>query len=225
MDSTPLPTQDFDFSDSDQESNPEFNYWVIRITSHEKFNMQELYDYMEAEPQVTKFVIGREVIPQEHFHVVMVTDSSLQLVNVKDIVRAFIVPLWQLPTAKLPKGFGNKQYNAQQSFELDKAVSYAIKLKDFRQIGFEEEYIEACLKNSFEKKKTSNFKQEYLTLVQQYQADGGLEIREFMIAFCDLKAKYGQMVNMSHAYSTAVSNTILRDKNAEEFVEKYLYNL
>lgn len=217
MDFNPLPTQDDEMSDN---GDVVVSY-VVRITSYGKFSYEELQKYIQDEFQITKYVIGRETVPQEHFHLVLTVDMSITLQDIKDIVRAFIVPLWQ-ENGKLPKGFGNKQYNAQLADDLDKSVSYAVKLADYCYDGWSDDYIEARKKASFEKKKPSNFKAEYVSLCQEFQ-DTNMSIKEFMTHFITLKARYGQQVNMTHAYQYALSNLFLREPNqVSEYVDNFL---
>lgn len=217
MDSTPLPNQDDGNSDSGLTST-----YVIRITPYEKFSFQELHDFIRDEVEICKYVIGRELVPQEHFHLVLVTDISVELQHIKDIIRAFIVPFWSVE-GKCPKGFGNKQYNAQVSEDCDKAVSYAVKLGEYVFEGFEDDYIQQQKAESFEKKKPSNFKVEYRNLCDKFQGSD-MDIREFMTEFSLLKARYGQQVRMTDAYSYALSNLFLRDPSqVDHFVDNYLY--
>lgn len=219
MDTTPLPSQDDDLSD-----NGLLNTYVVRITSYDKFTFDELYNFILQEPLIYRFVIGRETVPQEHFHLVLTTDISVETQDVKDIIRAFIVPLWQ-SNGKLPRGFGNKQYNLQLSEYQDKAISYAVKLAEYRYDGWSDEYIAQRKAESFEKKKPSNFKTEYVSLSKEFQ-ESDMDIREFMIKYIALKAKYAQQVNTIHAYNYALSNLFLREpEQIEEHVENYLYKL
>lgn len=217
---TPLPNQESDLSDCGLDEE-ELVYYVIRITSHGKFTPDQLYKYLTDEYQICKYVVGRETVPQEHYHIVAGVDKSRSELDVRDIVRSFIIPFWQ-EMGKLPRGFGNKQYNLQLSTDVDKAVTYAVKLSEIKYEGFDDDYIEKCKSESFDKKKPVNFKVEYQELCTEFQRSN-MDLREFMIKFCNLKAKYGQQVIMSHAYGYALSNSILRDNNAEDFVENFLY--
>lgn len=224
MDTTPLPNREEDLSDSDSlsTSSLSLSYYAIRITSHGKFTYDELKAFLEAEPVLCRYVVGRETVPQEHFHIVAGVDDSIQIQDVKDIIRAFICPLWQTESGSLPRGFGNKQYNCQLSVDVDRAVSYALKLQDYTYVGFSDDYIASRLAESFEKKKPSNFKSEYMVLCTRFQ-ESDMDVREFMTEYCQLKAKYGQQVRMSDAYGYALSNLIMRDPSqAEDFVENYL---
>lgn len=216
-DTTSLPSQDYDPSDSD------LHTYVVRITPHEKFTFQQVAEYIEAEPLFYSFVVSRETVPREHFHAVIQVDQTITIEDVRGAIRAFIIPFWSEQPGKLPRGFGNKQYNLQLSSDIDKAVSYAVKLGEYVYGGFTEEYITQRKAESFEKKKPSNFKAEYIELCQRFQ-DSEMDIREFMLEYVRLKAKYGQQVRMSDAYGYAVSNLIKRDPDtAVEFVENYLY--
>lgn len=217
MDTNPLPSQDDDISD-----NGIVNTYVIRITSHAKFTGEQLNEFLDKEFIFYQYVVGKETVPQEHYHIVVTVDTSITEQDVRDVIKAFIIPFWVLPTGKLPKGFGNKQYNCQESKDLNAAVSYAVKLGEFYFSGFTQEFIDERKAESFEKKKPSNFKSEYIALVDDFQKSQ-MDIREFMIGYINLKAKYGQQVVMTHVYGYALSNLCLRDPSfAGEVVNKYL---
>lgn len=223
---TSLPNSQDDMSDSGVSclSEGSLAYYVIRLTSCDKFSKQLLEEYLKGEPQFCCFVVGRETVPQEHYHLVVGVDDSLTLQDVKDIIRAFIVPLWSDPeTHKLPRGFGNKQYNCQLSKDRDGAISYALKQKDYFYDGFTQEEIDSYIDASFEKKKPSNFKVEYAQMCDTFQNDDTLGVKWFMTTFIILKSKYGQQVRMSDAKAYADSAIYRRDPSlVSEDVDNYL---
>lgn len=220
MDTNPLPNQDSDYSDSDPD---ELTNYVVRITSHGKFGTEQLLKFLQEESWFYRFVVGRETVPQEHFHIVLSVDQSKTEHDVRDLIKSFICPFWYSSEMKLPRGFGNKQYNLQISDDIDKAVSYAVKQSEYWSEGFEEQYLETRRAESFEKKKPSNFRSEYIELSTEFQSSD-MDIRQFMVRFVKLKAKYGQQVVISQAYSYALSNLIVREPSmADEYVENYLY--
>lgn len=229
MDTTPLPNRECDESDNGQEdydsqstSSLDIIYYVVRITSCSKFTFDQLKSFFQNENQICRYVIGRELVPQEHFHLVLGLDSSLELQDVKDIVRAFLCPLWQTSEGKMPRGFGNKQYNCQVAEDKDNAVSYAVKLKEYVYEGFTKEYIASRVAEAFEKKKPSNFKAEYQDLLDKYD-ETDMDIDDFMIEFVRLKAKYGQMVNVLDAYKYALSALIRKEPDqAAGIVKEFL---
>lgn len=223
MDTTPLPNQDSELSDDGIDAT---DTYVVRLTSYGKFTSDQLKDFLIQEPLITRYVVGREIdTGNEHYHIVLETDVSVSEQDVRDIIKAFLVPLWQLETGKLPRGFGNKQYNLQLSIDRDKAISYAVKLAEYWVEGYDPEYIEQRRAESFLKKKPSNFKSEYILLCNDFQSST-MDIREFMLKFIQLKAKYGQQVVLHHVYGYALSNMCLRDPSyAEEVVENYLYKI
>jgi len=226
MDSTPLPKQDSGESDSDCTGSvidEELTHYVVRITPHNKFSFADLEEYFKNEPQITRYVISQEMVPQEHFHLVLSVDQCLAEVEIRDIIRAFIIPYWQTEEGKLPRGFGNKQYNLQLCEDVDKAISYAVKMGEYIYDGWTDIYIQFRKEESFEKKKPSDFKAEYRQLCDDFKSST-MDIREFMINFSLLKSKYGQQVRMHDAYSYALSNLFLRDpREAENYVENFLY--
>lgn len=218
-DTTSLPTQDLDPSDSDLIS------YVVRITPHGKFTFEQVAQFIKEEPAIFQYVISQELLPQEHYHIVCSVDSSTTVQDVRDIIRAFITPFWEDPeTHKLPRGFGNKQYNLQECANLDLAISYALKeASNFLFDGFTPEYIEERKSQSFAKKSITTFKLEYMQLSEDFQ-NSDMELRIFMIKLSQLKAKYDHQVNMHAIHQQALSNAIRRDPNvADEEVEKYLY--
>jgi len=226
MNTTSLPTQDYEQNEYDvldALSEDELSNYVVRITSYDKFTFDELTEFIHDEPQICRYVIGKEVdTGNEHYHLVLSADNSVHLQEIKDIIRAFIVPFWVTPTGKCPKGFGNKQYNIQISHDISKAVSYAVKLADFKFDGFDQDFIDKCKADSFLKKKPNTFKVEYLELCEKFKTSD-MDILEFMTLFIQLKAKFGQQINMAHAYGYALSNIIARDPSqAVTFVENYI---
>lgn len=227
MDTTPLPNRDGDLSDSDSLSTGSLNldYYCVRVTSHDKFSFDELKAFIADEPQIARYVIGRETVPQEHFHLVLGVDVSVQIQDVKDIIRAFLVPLWQEDSGKLPKGFGNKQYNCQLSEDKDKAVSYALKLKEYVYEGFSDDYIQLRVSASFEKKNPSNFKSEFSDLEKRFM-ESDMDVMQFMKEYGRLKSKYGQQLTLTNAMAVANSVATRRDPSYwDELVENFLYKV
>lgn len=223
MDINPLPNQE-----SDTDGDGMTVDYFIRLTSHAKFTSEQLIKFLEEECQIVRYVVGRELIPQEHYHISITTDISLEMQDIKDIIRAFIVPLWENPeTRKLPLGFGNKQYNCQVTEDADKQLSYILKDKDWDNIwftGYERDYLELKKAESFPKKKPSDFKAEYQQLCENFK-DSEMDVSEFMSKFITLKAKYGQTVSLPIAHSYALSNLIQREpEQAEILVNNYLSN-
>lgn len=221
MDTTPLPNQD-----SDTDGDGMTTEYFIRLTSYDKFTSEQLINFLQEECQITRYVVGRETTPQEHYHISITTDISLELQDAKDIIRAFIVPLWEnTETRKLPLGFGNKQYNCQVTQEPEKQLSYILKDKDWDNIwfeGYEREYLELRKAESFPKNKPSDFKSDYQELCNAFKSSE-MNVRQFMTMFITLKAKYGQTVSLSIAHSYALSNLIQREpEQAETLVNNYL---
>lgn len=227
-DTTSLPNLDDELSGSEFSFTDELSLdaYVIRITPHDKFCFGAIENFFKDEPIIHSYVIGRETVPREHFHVVCRVDNTVTEQDVRDIVKGLLVPFWEDEvTHKLPRGFGNKQYNLQKAKDLDLAVSYAVKQHEYCYDGFDPAYIEARRLASFEKKKPSNFKSEYLKLCEEFQ-DSDMDTRTFMIKYITLKANYGQQVRMQDAYGYANSNLVKRDNDkAEDLVEDFLYKL
>lgn len=221
MDINPLPNQE-----SDTDGDGMTVDYFIRLTSHAKFTSEQLINFLQNEVEICRYVVGRELIPQEHYHISVTTDVSLEIEDVKGIIRSFIIPFWQNPeTFKLPVGFGNKQYNCQVTIEPDKQLSYILKDKDWDNIwfeGYEREYLELKKAESFPKKKPSDFKAEYQELCENFK-NSDMDLRQFMVKFITLKAKYGQTVSLPIAHSYALSNLIQREPvQADILVNNYL---
>lgn len=217
---TPQPNEEFDGEVSDEnssmyeESDIPIGY-VIRFTPMEKYTLDDVKTWLS---QFDCWLVAVEVTPKLHYHIVI--KSDLELAVVKDLIRKFLYVYWP----KRERGWGSAQYNCQVADDIDLAVSYALKDRLERHFsGFTEEYITERLEASFPRKSVSNFKIEYQDLCTKFQ-ESSMDVRQFMIAFVTLKAKYGQQVRMSDAYSYALSNLVRRDPtSADELVEEYLY--
>ena len=82
MVTTPLPNLGSDLGDSGSDSELSdsssiMDYYVVRITPCEKFTSEKLLAFLKTEVQVARFVVGRETVPQEHFHLVLGVDPSI----------------------------------------------------------------------------------------------------------------------------------------------------
>lgn len=221
-----LPNRDLGSSDSDQQSQSNLLHYVIRVTPYDKFQVGDLKEFISNESILMNYLIATELVPQTHYHLVVSTDSEVSEQQVKDVIRAFIVPLWADPeTGKCPRGFGNKQYSIELSTDVDKAVSYALKeTTEFYFEGFTQEYIDERKLQSFPKNKPSNFRIEYQALITEFQQTL-MVTREFMIRYIKLKAKYGQSVRLSDAYGYALSNLFRRDPTlVDNSVDTFLRN-
>jgi len=221
---TPLPTQDHDRSDSDLESQNDTNTYLVRITAYDKFTFEELKTFIDNEFQIARYIIGEELLPKRHYHLVLTTDVSFSMVNMRDLIKAFLIPLWKTVGHTLPRGFGNKQYNCEEADSEEGGVTYALKEKgNMCYVGYTPEYIAKCIEQSFTKKDTKSFSKELQLLRDEFQSSN-MDIKEFMTNFVILKSKYDQMVNMQHAYQTALSQLIQRNpEQAEDYVINYLY--
>lgn len=224
MNITSLPNLDSDESDSESYSSTSdlsCDVYVIRITPHGKFDFDQIFDFFNKEQEIAKFVIGRETVPREHFHVVCQVDNTVEELYIRGIVRFFLAPFWVDAKGKLPHGFGNKQYNLQLSEDPDAAVSYAVKQQEFRYVGYSPEYIESRRLASFDKKKPSNFQSEYQKLRDTFM-ETQMDIREFMKHIFDLKSKYDQNVQLHTLYSAALSIENKRDNTSQIHVDNFL---
>jgi len=206
--------------------------FVIRLTPQGKYTLEELKGFFDSAFENDSWLIASETQPQLHFHIVLETELGLD--DLKNNIRSFLHIYW--PDGQRPRGWGNAQYNCERSRELTpeeleiystrsrKAAAYA--LKDREEYIFNvytQEWIDSAVALSFPKKSTKTFKSEYQSLCDEFYKTN-MDIRQFMIDFAKLKSKYGQIVNLQHAYGYALSNLIKRDPDsAEEFVENFLY--
>lgn len=222
-----LPIQDDDSSDIGLPIEADLDYYLIRFTPCDKYTYEQLREFLSNHDSFCNYVVAQELTPQVHYHVVVGIDNSISEEDLKGEVSFFCRQFWADPvTGKCPRGFGNKQFNVQKCEDKDKSVSYTLKDKnEYYFEGFPEQYIQDCIKNSFQKKKPNNFKVEYQQLVTEFQ-ESTMDEREFMVKYVQLKATYGQQVRLSDAYGYALSNLIKRQPyKAEEFVENFLYKI
>jgi len=167
MATTPLPIEDSGSEVSDQTSvydEDDFrNHFVIRMTPQEKYSLDDVKLFLQQAFQEDSWVAAREIVPKEHFHIVL--ETSLEIKEVKTNILTFLHMYW--PDGQRPRGWGNAQYNCQVVNELleeevviyrtkfRKAIAYA--LKDREEYVFNEidqEFIDECIALSFQKKKS-----------------------------------------------------------------------
>lgn len=196
---------------------------VIRLTPEGAYTKEELQKFLKEQlDPLDQWVVGVEVLPRVHYHVVIVTQETYD--NLKQLIRTQI-NLWYPPPRA--RGFGNKQWNCQLAIApLERCISYALKDRvEHFFFGFDQTFIDDCMAAAFPKNSPSNFRVEYLTLCEEFQ-NSDMDVRTFMIKYCILKSKYNQQVRMQDAYGYALSNLIRRDNSqADNFVETYLYNI
>lgn len=214
----PLPNLD------NEESDSGLVYYMLRMTSCEKYNFDAIQEFISGESIFFKYVISREEKPQEHFHCVVAVDETVSEEHVRDIIKWFLYKFWTNPeTGKFVKGFGNKQYNLQKVDDLDQSLRYILKCHDYRFENWDVDRLRMLEAESFEKKKPSDFQNEYRELCEKFHEDNNLDLRYFMTEYCKLKAKYGQMVIMNQVYGYALSNLVKRDpEQADNYVNNFL---
>lgn len=215
-----LPNNDDDHSDSGSEISvlDTADTYVIRVTPDDidKFdydNFKKLIrDYWPT------FLIARETSPRVHFHIVL--QSYFSSFNTREMFKSNIIyQIWKAPR---PRGFGNKQWNFQEAEDPQKALSYAVKDHEYEYEGYDPDDISYAEQESFSKNKPSDFKQEFQQLNKDFQEDDTITQNEYMVRFISSKSKYGQMVNVSHAYQYSVSAMIRRDPSyAESVVDEF----
>lgn len=235
MVSTPLPIPEVIDSDYDTDSgleslDGELIYYALRVTPKGKYSYDTFKAWLQAEyDMVARFVIACEKAgtDKEHFHIVFGSDSERYKddKDVRSIITTWLYQYFGNPaTGKFVKGFGNAQYNLSLVEDLDKIVSYTVKdHTDVYYEGFDPEYIKERLEKSYSKKSPDDFKSEYRNYLQEFHTNKSLTKRDFMIRFCQLKAKYGHTVLLSQAEAYARSALIRRDNYmAADMVDNYL---
>lgn len=219
--STSLPNSDVDPDGDGQSvstSDLDGYCYVIRMTPMERYNIEELKEFLTGMSS-NSWILAVEEVPKLHYHIVLEHYEDLD--EVKARIRKFLLDFW--PDDSRKRGFGNAQYNCQISENKQAAISYA--LKDRGTYFFEnysQEYIDWCLEQSFPKKSPATFKVEYQKLCEQFQSSD-MDMQSFMHQFVTLKAKYGQQVRVTDSYNYAISNMIRRDPDyASEVVDNFL---
>lgn len=224
------PTEDCDSEVSDltsQYDEDDFRKkYVIRFTPQGKYTLDEVAKWLETYFEF--WVIGVEMLPQVHYHIVIEGDNDLK--EMKELVRGFIYQYW--PEGERKRGFGNAQYNCQEADPnpegfLNASISYALKDKEeYLFEGYEQEYIDECIKQSYKKKAPANFKLEYMELCKKFM-EVEMDQVDFMADFTVLKAKYGQQVRVIDAYGFYNSNLIAKHgrQSAVDLIESFLYKL
>lgn len=214
--STSLPNSDSDQDDGDQSvSTSELNtyVYVIRLTPMEKYSIDDLKQFLSGMDNKA-WLLAVESSPKLHYHCVIENDRDID--EIKKLLRNFLFTYWPVR----PRGWGNAQYNCQVCEDKDRGISYALKdREEYYYDGYEQEYLDRCLSESFPKNSPSTFKVEYRELCDKFQGSD-MEIDEFMVHFITLKAKYGQQVRVHDAYAYALSNSISRDGSVADTVVK-----
>lgn len=224
MDDHPLPNSDSDSCGSDQTSvydEDDFsNCFVVRLTPCGRYNIEDVVKYLN-EMSCASWILGVETKPQEHYHLVIEHEESLD--DIKARLRSFIYLYWDESERK--RGFGNKQYNCQLCKDKLKAISYAIKDKEYQYEGYTQEFIDSCLEKSFQKNSPTSFQVEFTELNKRFH-DSNMPISGYMAAFMILKSKYNQQALPHVALGYANSAAIRRDPSyatylAENYLSRY----
>lgn len=169
-------------------------------------------------PQFDSWVVASEVSSKgvPHFHIYL--ESTLDIEYVKKIIRDFIYPYY--PNRK--RGFGTKQYNCQYSDNPLKAIMYALKHRgEYHFSGFVQEFIDSCIKSSFEKV-VSDFEKEISELSQEF-LDSTMDPYVYAERLCILYAKHDKRVHFKDIQGIVNSKIIKRDPSrAFSMVKKNL---
>lgn len=217
--STSSPNQDDDSQiDGQSVSTSDLNgyCYVVRLTPMEKYSLEDLKKFL-TEMDNHSWILAVESKPKLHYHCVIENDDGID--DFKKRIRSFLYTYWDVR----PRGWGNAQYNCQVAQDKNRAISYALKDREvYYYEGYDQEYIDYCLRKSFTKKSPSTFKVEYRELCHKFQTTD-MDNEEFMTQFVTLKSRYGQKVSPEDAYGYALSNSIQRDASfARKLVKDFL---
>lgn len=199
------------------------NAYVLRFTPIDN-DTNQLYEY---DTVIEEFLINKFdtwIITEEssklqkiHYHMYLESDDTLD--ELKQKVRDFIYPYYPNRT----RGFGSKQYNCQISENPLNAIIYSLKQKGkYQYSGFEQEFIDKCIQQSFEVKK-----KEYDMELHQLSDDfHKFKIKcpyDFAAQITQLNAIHDKNVNYSTIQSYVNSKIIKRDpKMAQSMANKNL---
>lgn len=191
---------------------------LVRLTPYEAFTYEQLHKFVSD--YFPKWIIARETTSKGvfHYHVVVETDDD----DPKHLFQTQIHIWWPVR----PRGFGNKQWNFQFADDEHLGVTYALKYKDYTFGGYDAEYIKSREEESFTKSTRSSFQDDFQLLRNKFQEDESMTLKSFIVEFVQLKAKHGQMVNLSQAHQYGLSELVRRDPlQAEGLVAGFMTKL
>lgn len=183
----------------------EVRTYMLRMTPFEMYSLEDLKQWLDL--TTTAWIVGSEQKAGKlHYHCCIFT--RVELDQYRKIVLKYLHGYW--PTR--PRGWGGAQYNLQSVDKQDKAISYSVKDGDY---SFSVHIDEAALKQrvnaSFAKYDKVEFQKEYTALLDKYKTDMSMKIKDFMVAFMQLKGKYRQPIKMSYIYEVALANEVHRN--------------
>jgi len=151
-----------------------------------------------------------------HYH--MYLESKLDLEGVKKLVRGFIYPYY--PDRK--RGFGTKNFNCQLSKEPLKGIMYSLKQRgEYHYSGFTQEFIDACIKSSFEKEE-SDMEKEVAELTFEF-LNSTMDPYVYAERLCLIYSQYDKRIHFKDIQGLVNSKIIKRDPSlASSMVRKNL---
>jgi len=148
-----------------------------------------------------------------HFHIYLESRESLE--EVKKLVRLFIYPYY--PDRK--RGFGTKQYNCQLSDNPLKGIMYALKQRgEYYFSGFTQEFIDACIKSSFEKE-ASDFEKEVAELSQEF-LNSNMDPYLYAEKLCIIYSQFDKRIHFKDIQGIINSKIIKRDPSQASYLVK-----
>jgi len=214
------PIEDSNSDKSEEESGTEApqnvpsNRWVGRLTPYGQYGFEEAKAFVASlcEPEEC-WVLSEEMSEKQHFHYVVQTD--LTLAACKAIKDKFIISYFPKPWKQ---GMGNnysylkaeKPRTDENANMICPAISYTIKDRRYEYQGYKDEYIAACLKESYAKPSRRGFQKDLDKLFLEFRASACTQ-EWLTIQIALLKAAHSQTVNWSLIESHSLSRIIQRD--------------
>lgn len=199
-----------------------YSPYIIRFYPFSQDDTQQLYDMDSVvfdflSDQYPRWFISEETKPKLHFHIYI--ESKMTLTQIKEKIKQFIYPYY--PERK--RGFGNKQYNCQSSESPLKAIIYATKQRGaYEYSGFQEDFIEQCKSQSFEKTE-SEFEKEMNVLTDDFLNSNQCPY-EFSEKLCILYSHFDKRIHFRDIQGYVNSKIIKRNpKEASALVRKNLH--
>lgn len=195
---------------------PRQNPYDIRFTPYaqgdtEKLPDFPLYNFTEIMEDFIHgnnldiYIVTCERKPYLHFHIYIETDQKLD--KVKKMVQAFIYPYYP----NRVRGFGTAQLYCQIAENPLQCITYSLKQKGrLEWSGFTQEFIDECLKHTFEKKDT-DFEKELRDLTELFLSDDLISPTTFGSQVALLYSKFDKRVHWKDIQGYVNSKLIKRD--------------
>jgi len=209
MFSTPLPLMEGGQEVRGLTYAPRHYAYVIRLTPADDegnilYHIQDVVkEYLEENFFI--YIITEELKPHQHYHIYV--ESDLKHDEVKQLQRNFIYSYYPVR----PRGFGTKQHSCLISENPLNAIIYTLKQRgQIFYSGFTEEFIDACRKQSFEKKE-NDFEAELRVMTEEFLKNKNIEPMGFTADIAILYSRYDKNVCWKNINNYVNSKMIKRD--------------